>query len=223
MKMTTYAEKFKNDRYLHVENLLTNEECDEAIRCLIQSHDNGNFMFDNMCDKSLGFSGVLRHIQYRKKELFEEILGLKLIPTYDYSRIYKPGEILQKHIDRYACEISVTITLGYIGKIWPIYFLNKNESAENAYFYLDKMSYRENKSSTFQGDSAFSPFMDTSNKLKFVIEKGSGVFYRGTELVHWRDEYVEGDEQAQLFFHFVNANGPYRDLNHEKQHYHFGD
>lgn len=216
--MTTYAEKFKNDRYLYVENLLTEDECNEAINSLIQSHNKGQSIIDVMCDKSPSFGqGELSFLQIKKQKLFEDILGLKLIPTYCYSRIYKPGEVLKKHIDRYACEISVTVTLGYIGKIWPIFFLNRNDSAENSYYYMRKVPC----SDKFIGDEVFSPFMDTSNKLKFDIEKGAGVFYRGCELIHWRDEYVEGEEQAQVFFHFVNANGPYRDLNSEKQSYDF--
>jgi hypothetical protein len=73
------------------------------------------------------------------------------------------------------------------------------------------------------GDKCFSPYMNTSNKLKFEIKKGDGLFYRGCELIHWRDEYMEGQEQAQVFFHYVNANGPYRDLNSEKQYYDFGE
>lgn len=216
--MLSHAEMFKNDRYVYVENLLTDDECDEAIDLLIKEHNDGLSFFDDMCDKSLSFGrGPLTSLQNKKQKLFEEILGLKLVATYNYSRIYKPGEILQKHCDRYACEISVTITLGHVGKIWPIYFLNRNDSSENMLYYLDQSYYTKNS----LGDESFSPFMDTSNKLKFEIKKGAGVFYRGCELIHWRDEYVEGDEQAQVFFHYVNANGPYRDLNNRKQCYEF--
>jgi len=57
----------------------------------------------------------------------EKITGLGLLPTYTYFRLYKPGDILKSHTDREACEISVTICLGwdYKGVIndyrWPIY------------------------------------------------------------------------------------------------------
>ena len=57
----------------------------------------------------------------------EKITGLELLPTYTYFRLYKPGDILKSHTDREACEISVTICLGwdYKGVIndyrWPIY------------------------------------------------------------------------------------------------------
>ena len=45
--------------------------------------------------------------------------GLKLTPTYSYARIYKKGDILARHKDRYSCEVSTTLNLG--GESWPIY------------------------------------------------------------------------------------------------------
>lgn len=43
----------------------------------------------------------------------EKTIGLSLYPTYSYYRVYGPGDELKKHIDRPACEISITINLGY--------------------------------------------------------------------------------------------------------------
>ena len=45
--------------------------------------------------------------------------GLKLNPTYSYARIYKKGDVLHRHKDRFSCEISTTMNLG--GDEWPIY------------------------------------------------------------------------------------------------------
>tara|TARA_R100000005_G_C4924447_1_gene156234 strand:- start:46 stop:735 length:690 start_codon:yes stop_codon:yes gene_type:complete len=42
----------------------------------------------------------------------EKILGRKLYNTYYYDRFYFPGQDLKVHIDRDACEISVTIHVG---------------------------------------------------------------------------------------------------------------
>ena len=42
----------------------------------------------------------------------EKILGRKLYNTYYYDRFYFPGQDLKAHIDRDACEISVTIHVG---------------------------------------------------------------------------------------------------------------
>jgi len=34
------------------------------------------------------------------------------LPTYTYARIYKNGEVLKRHRDRPACEISLTVHIG---------------------------------------------------------------------------------------------------------------
>ena len=49
----------------------------------------------------------------------EKETGLKLYPAYTYARIYKKGDVLKRHIDRFSCEISTTMNLG--GDPWPIY------------------------------------------------------------------------------------------------------
>ena len=49
----------------------------------------------------------------------EEATGLKLYPAYTYARIYKKGDELKRHKDRFSCEISTTMNLA--GDDWPIY------------------------------------------------------------------------------------------------------
>ena len=49
----------------------------------------------------------------------EKETGLKLNTNYSYARIYKKGDILKRHKDRFSCEISTTLNLG--GDLWPIY------------------------------------------------------------------------------------------------------
>ena len=55
----------------------------------------------------------------RLKPLMEKESGLKLNETYSYARIYKKGDELKRHKDRYSCEVSTTLNLG--GDEWPIY------------------------------------------------------------------------------------------------------
>jgi hypothetical protein len=48
--------------------------------------------------------------------------GYKLYPTYSYFRVYKHGDILKRHEDRFSCEVSVTASLGYAAEEpWPIW------------------------------------------------------------------------------------------------------
>jgi hypothetical protein len=54
------------------------------------------------------------------RERMEKETGLKLSETYSYARIYKTGDILHRHKDRYSCEVSTTLHLGGDTK-WPLY------------------------------------------------------------------------------------------------------
>jgi len=51
--------------------------------------------------------------------IMEKVTKLKLNPNYSYARIYKKGDILHRHKDRFSCEISTTLNLG--GDPWPIF------------------------------------------------------------------------------------------------------
>jgi hypothetical protein len=52
----------------------------------------------------------------------ERSCGLALFPTCSYFRAYKRGATLARHTDRPACEISITLCLGYGNHSpWPIW------------------------------------------------------------------------------------------------------
>jgi hypothetical protein len=52
----------------------------------------------------------------------ESAVGEDLIPTYAYARLYSNGDALERHTDRPACEVSITIQLGRSHHYsWPIY------------------------------------------------------------------------------------------------------
>ena len=53
------------------------------------------------------------------KPTMEKHTGLKLSPTYSYARIYKKGDVLERHKDRYSVRYLLRYTLG--GEPWPIY------------------------------------------------------------------------------------------------------
>ena len=58
----------------------------------------------------------------------EKVTGVKLYPAYTYARIYKKGDILKRHKDRFSCEISTTMNLG--GDDWPIYLEPSGETGK---------------------------------------------------------------------------------------------
>jgi len=62
---------------------------------------------------------VMETLLQKVKPIMEKESETKLIETYSYARIYKNGDELKRHKDRYSCEISTTMYLG--GDEWSIY------------------------------------------------------------------------------------------------------
>ena len=62
---------------------------------------------------------VMETLLQKVKPIMEKESGVKLIETYSYARIYKKGDELKRHKDRYSCEISTTMNLG--GDDWSIF------------------------------------------------------------------------------------------------------
>jgi hypothetical protein len=50
-----------------------------------------------------------------------------------------------------------------------------------------------------------------------IIEPGDGVLYKGREIEHWRPIFTEPDGSChhQVFLHYVNKNGPCKNLKEE--------
>ena len=61
-------------------------------------------------------------------------------------------------------------------------------------------------------------FKDRNNvKHEFITKVGSGIAYLGCERPHWRPPLISEKKQLfiQSFFHYVNANGPYRSFEND--------
>jgi hypothetical protein len=111
--------------------------------------------------------------------IMEKETKLKLIPTYSYARIYKKGDVLERHKDRFSCEISTTLFLG--GDKWPIYLSPK-----------ENVGIPNGKKITFSSDS---------KGIKVNLEPGDMLVYKGMELEHWREAF-DGKDCAQVFLHY---------------------
>lgn len=87
-----------------------------------------NFCFDYKIGEDQQVKGSVAYQNYidflellcEKTPEISRLLGETVLPTYAYSRIYQFGNVLQPHIDREACEISVTVHLEG-SRPWPIY------------------------------------------------------------------------------------------------------
>ena len=115
----------------------------------------------------------------------EKVTGLKLYPAYTYARIYKKGDILKRHKDRFSCEISTTMNLG--GDDWPIY-LSPNEN----------VGIPDGKKITTTSQA---------KGIKVDLKPGDMLVYSGCELEHWREKF-KGKECVQVFLHYNNRKTP---------------
>ena len=62
---------------------------------------------------------AMETLMLKCQAMMEKTTGLKLTPAYTFARIYKHGDILKRHKDRFSCEISTTMNLA--GDPWSIY------------------------------------------------------------------------------------------------------
>ena len=117
--------------------------------------------------------------------VMEKTTGLKLYPAYTYARIYKKGDELKRHKDRFSCEISTTMNLG--GDDWPI--------------YLEPDS---TKGGVKEGIGYVS---DNTKGIEVNLKPGDMLVYSGCELEHWRKPF-KGKECIQVFLHYNNRKTP---------------
>ena len=117
--------------------------------------------------------------------------GLDLIPTYSYTRLYRTGNILNRHKDRPSCEISTTLCLG--GDLWPI-FIDPTGSNNVVDEYKGIMK----------------PDAPKGNRVD--LKPGDMLIYSGCELEHWREPF-QGKLCGQVFLHYNHANGRFAKSN----------
>jgi predicted 2-oxoglutarate/Fe(II)-dependent dioxygenase YbiX len=180
------AEYFEKNRYIYLSEVLPQKVCRDLTQHMHNLHKEGQLVQDEQCPLSWSvygdpkFDALLADLA---KPIGEK-LGVEILPTYTYARLYQPGDILKKHTDRPSCEISGTMTLGYDpdSAIWPIFFGKDQDDPGTSY----------------------------------QIDVGDLVMYRGNELVHWRPAY-KGKWQVQVFFHYVDANGPHKEWANDKR------
>ena len=63
----------------------------------------------------------------------------------------------------------------------------------------------------FEGD----PWAIYMEGNKVDMQVGDAVLYRGMDIEHWRKKYTEGQWQAQVFLHYVDADGPHADQKYD--------
>jgi len=81
--------------------------------------------------------------------------GVEPLPTYSYLRVYGRGTVLNPHVDRPACEISLTLTLGYDGESpWPLYLATPDGVQTAVLAPGDALLYRGQECAHWRGELA---------------------------------------------------------------------
>ena len=126
---------------------------------------------------------AMETLMLKTQPVMEKTTKLKLYPAYSYARVYKKGDELRRHKDRFSCEISTTMNLG--GDPWPI-FLDPTgtESVIDEYKKIHKPN--------------------APKGIKVNLEPGDMLVYRGCLLEHWREPF-KGKECVQVFLHYNNV------------------
>lgn len=174
-KMT--ADAFEQNGYVVLSEALTKEQCKQLTDHMFDLDRKDKLVKDDQCPLSGAVYGdpVFDDLLVQMAEGIGLQVGKKLLPTYTYARLYRPGEELKRHKDRPSCEVSATLTLGYdeSSTVWPIFF-------------------------------------DEHKEIQVNLDVGELAVYKGCDVEHWRPKF-KGKWQVQVFLHYVDANGPYKD------------
>ena len=188
----TKNKSFDENGYLVVKNLWNPQELYHPVpkeRGQINYFGNVNFFTHNPTERQVeGSLARYSHPQYKQihtgiRLKLEEVIGRQLYNTYYYDRYYFSGQELKKHVDRDACEISVTVHIGTnLDKCWPVCI--KTPKGEEKSICLSP------------GDGMVYKGCERPHWRDVMPSKKKGLFGKKEELYY-----------HQIFFHYVLADG----------------
>jgi hypothetical protein len=135
--MSSKKSDFQRNKYAVMKGVISKEIADFAFDYFLNKRKVAQFLFDQkfispfteywgrwndaQVPNTYSHYGdlVMETLLQKVKPLMEKYTRLKLSETYSYARIYKKGDILPRHKDRFSCEISTTLNLG--GDPWALY------------------------------------------------------------------------------------------------------
>lgn len=114
--------KLLNNNYIIIPNFINYHRAKELgneFKIHSESQNNGGDPQAPNSQSSYNYISFLE-LLCEKTQQVSSILEETVLPTYAYSRVYYNGSVLNRHRDRDACEISLTLHLDG-DKSWPIY------------------------------------------------------------------------------------------------------
>lgn len=206
----TNYELFEKNGYFVIKNLCDPKTLIDDVpveRGTLKWYGNelSNFKHYEKEDQVEGSIARYLHPKYRKihsqiRLILEKYIGRSLYNTYYYDRFYFPGQELKRHLDRDACEVSVSVHIGSnIERDWP-------------FFIKTPDGYK---------DSAKKDLLYYGDEVSVNLKPGDGIVYKGCERPHWRNKMpgilnkfvnskiknVDELYYHQIFFHYVLQDG----------------
>jgi hypothetical protein len=106
--------QLEQNNFLFVPNFISQEHAQVLQKQFIELEQTGQYSKDNQAPNSpavYNFKPFLELLCQKTNEV-TSLIEEQVLPTYTYARIYKNGEVLARHRDRPACEISLTVNIG---------------------------------------------------------------------------------------------------------------
>jgi alkylated DNA repair dioxygenase AlkB len=107
-------QELEQNNFLFVSNFISQERAQVLQKQFVELEQTGQYSKDHQAPNSpaiYNFKPFLELLCEKTNEV-TSLIEEQVLPTYTYARIYKNGEVLARHRDRPACEISLTVNIG---------------------------------------------------------------------------------------------------------------
>ena len=178
--------------YKLIKNFFKKEELDILQKyCYNKLDQNKDSCIDNQSFSPAWYDDPLMNSLLNiKLPLVEKKCNLKLFPTYAYWRYYVFGATLKKHIDRPACEISVTVCVKKYDN-WPIVIEKTSFELEEGDAVLYAGCYQEHKRpGVYKGEGMAQIFLHYVNK--------DGHFTHHAYDNYFKEKYINSSEKDEI-------------------------
>lgn len=198
---TDVAKTYRQNGYAHVPNLIPEEVAQAFLQTINDAlggqpipvsriTDHPNLLHRPAFEVYGHHFAPMQFFLWALTPIVSRLADAELLPTYDYFRIYRQGDLCRVHHDRYSCEHSLSLTLGYSdGKPWALE-VEKERTAPS---------------------SAIADTFDDGRFASLEMQIGDAVLYQGVNHRHGRISPNPNRWSAHLFLHWVDRNGPYRE------------
>jgi hypothetical protein len=132
-------QELEQNNFLFVPNFINQERAQALNSWLLLERDAGRLIDDprvsyGLFGKAYQDAVPFLELLCEKRNEISNLIGESVVPSYSFCMVYGPDSQLIRHLDRPACEISLTVHLGGDAE-WPIFI--KKPSGEGVSFKLN--------------------------------------------------------------------------------------